>query len=404
MTPLIALDEARRILFDGFGALGSEIVALADASGRTLAEDVTARHDQPPAPTSAMDGYAVRAADLVPGAQLRLAGEAPAGAPFAGTLDPGECVKIATGGIVPDGADHIVIQENVSSAGEVVTIVDSSGPPFVRPAAMDFANGQILVGAGQRLSPAAIGLIASAGLAEVTVARRPRVAILAAGDELRDPGQPLTPGTIYNSAAFVLEALVEQWGAIAIRPPLLPDDLDRTISAIRTLDEEVDLIVPLGGASVGTRDVFRPAFETVGAKLLFWGINVVPGKPCWHASLADGRPVLGLPGNPSSAFVCAHLLLRPLIDLRLGRDPAPSMALQTATLTDAIGKNGAREEWLRARVAIDATGRALTTVDPRQDSGLQTPLLSANALVRRLPFSAPCPAGSAVQFLPISLP
>ena len=167
------------------------------------------------------------------------------------------------------------------------------------------------------------------------------------------------------------------------------------MTAIRALDENADLIVPLGGASVGTRDLFRPAFETVGAKLLFWGINVVPGKPCWHARLADGRPVLGLPGTPASAFVCAHLLLRPLIDLCLGRDPAPSMALQTATLTDAIGENGAREAWLRARVEIDATGRAMTTVDPRQDSGLQTPLLSANALVRRLPFSVPCPAGSA---------
>ncbi|WP_309661293.1 molybdopterin molybdotransferase MoeA [Sphingomonas sp.] len=404
MTPLLPLDEARRILLDGHGALGSEIVSLADASGRTLAENVTARHDQPPAPTSAMDGYAVRAADSMQGARLRLVGEAPAGAPFAGLLGPGECVKIATGGIVPDGADRIVIQENVASAGGVVTIVDSSGPPFVRPAAMDFAYGQILVEAGQRLGPAAIGLIAAAGLAEVAVARRPRVAILAAGDELRDPGQPLAPGAIYNSATFALEALVEEWGAIAIRPVVLPDDLDRIVSAIRTLEDSADLIVPLGGASVGTRDLFRPAFEMVGAKMLFWGINVVPGKPCWHARLADGRPVLGLPGNPSSAFVCAHLLLRPLIDLCLGRDPAPSMALQIATLTDAIGENGAREAWLRAHVAIDAAGRALTTVDPRQDSGLQTPLLSANALVRRLPFSAPCAAGSTVQFLPFSRP
>ncbi len=336
-----------------------------------------------------MDGYALRARDVAKGAHFRLIGEAPAGAPYAGQVGPGECVKIATGGIVPAGADRVVIQENVTRSGDEVVIDHVSGPAFIRPRAMDFASGQILLDAGRWLDPAAIGLAAAAGLAQVQVARRPRVAILASGDELIEPGLPLVSGAIFNSATFALAALIEEWGAVAVRAPALPDDLNRSVAAIRALDHNIDVFVPLGGASVGERDLFRPAFEAVGAKMQFCRINVVPGKPSWHARLPDRRPVLGLPGNPSSAFVCAHLLLRPLLDRLLGREPGDDTTLQTAILANPLGENGAREAWLRATVSIDATGlvQARTEFAPGQRP-------SNPAIVRQRPgstFAGRCP-------------
>lgn len=399
MTPPIPLDEARRLLLDGYAPLGVERVSLGEAAGRVLADPVVARHDQPRAALSAMDGYSVRSADVETGAKLKVIGEAPAGAPFAGTLGPGECVKIATGGVVPDGADRVVMQEKVAREDDGIVIADVSGPPFIRPAGMDFVSGQALTGRGTCLGPAEIGLIAAAGYPDIPVFRCPRVAILAAGDELREPGQTLGPGSTYNSAAYALAALVEDWGGIAVRAPILPDDLDRCIAGIGAIAEDVDLFVPLGGASVGERDLFRPAFEALGADMRFWRIAVVPGKPSWHARMPDGRAVLGLPGNPSSAFVCAHLLLRPLIFALTGRDPA--MPLGQAMLNGPLEQNGEREAWLRATVSVDENGSLVADVDARQDSGLQTPLVTANALVRRLSAAAAAGAGDLVEFLPL---
>jgi len=399
MSRLLALDEARRILLDGMGPLGTEKVNLAEALGRTAAEQLRAGHDQPPAPISAMDGYAVRAADAVPNAQLRLVGEAPAGEPYLGPIGPGECVKIATGGVVPESAGRVIMQENVTRDGAVVRIGDASGPSFIRPAGMDFAAGQVLLAPGDRLGAAEIGLLAAAGFGSVTVARRPRIAVLACGDELRDPGQKLEPGAIYNSAAFAVAALIDEWGGTAIRAPVLPDDIEVMVEAIRARADSVDLFVPLGGASVGERDLFRPAFELLGAQTLFWRINVMPGKPSWHARLPDGRAVLGLPGNPASAFVVAHLLLRPMVCALLGRDPGSAMSLSAATLATPAKENGSREAWLRATTTVDRSGSVVITADPRQDSGLQSPLVSANALLRRPPCAPAAPAGSPVEFL-----
>ena len=394
---MISLDEALRLLLNGYGLIGTEPVALADAAGRILAAPIVASHDQPPAPLSAMDGFAVRSVDVAQGAVLRLIGEAPAGAPFAGYVGAGECVAIATGGVVPDGADRVVMQENVTRAGDDVTINDPSGPPFVRPAGMDFASGQRLLEAGATITPAALGLIAAAGSANVEVARRPRVALIASGDELREPGAPLVSGAMYNSAAFALAALVEAWGGTAVRVATLPDDLNASIAALRRIDH-IDLFVTIGGASVGQRDLLRPAFEALGATIAFDRIAVVPGKPSWHARLPDGRAVLGLPGNPSSAFVCAHLLLRPLLAALTGCDPAP--ALVSARLADPLPANGAREAWLRATLSIE-DGIAMVRADPRQDSGLQTPLAAANALLRRPANAAAAAAGALVETMRI---
>ena len=399
MTPPIPLDEAQRILLDGYTLLGSEHVALANAAGRTLAEPVIASHGQPLSNISAMDGFAVRSADIASGVRLKLIGEAPAGAPFAGTVGQGQCVKIATGGCVPDGADRVIMQEHVDLDGEQVVIRDERGPLFVRPAGMDFAAGQRLIEAGTRLSPAAIGLAAAAGRAELVVARLPRVAIIAAGDELREPGEALVKGATYNSGAYALGALVEAWGGSALRRSILPDDRDQLMSAIRNLGADVDVFVPLGGASVGARDLFREAFGAVGASEKFWRIAVVPGKPSWHARMGDGRAVLGLPGNPSSSFVCAHLLLKPLLYALTGRDPAAALELSRARLAGPLDANGPREAWLRATVTSDRDGTNVATVASRQDSGLQLPLLEANALVRCAAGANPAEQGTIVEFL-----
>ena len=394
---MISLDEALRRLLDGYGLLGTEPVALADAAGRILAAPIIAGHDQPPAPLSAMDGYAVRSVDVAQAVVLKIIGESPAGAPFAGSVGAGECVAIATGGVVPDGADRVVMQENVARDGDCITIADPSGPPFVRPAGMDFASGQRLLEPGATITPAALGLIAAAGIADVEVARRPRVALIASGDELREPGEPLGPGAMYNSAAFALAALVAAWGGEAVRVETLPDELDACLVGLRAIDR-ADLFVTIGGASVGQRDLLRPAFEALGATMRFDRIAVVPGKPSWHARLPDGRAVLGLPGNPSSAFVCAHLLLRPLLAALTGRDPAP--ALIRAHLADPLPANGAREAWLRATLSVE-DGIAIIRADPRQDSGLQTPLAAANALLRRPANAASTAAGELVDAMRI---
>lgn len=394
---MIALDEALALLLDGYGLLGTEQVALRDAAGRILAAPIIASHDQPPAPLSAMDGYAVRSVDVAQGAVLKLIGEAPAGAPFARSICAGECVAIATGGVVPDGADRVVMQENVSRDDDCVTIKDPSGPPFIRPAGMDFAGGQRLLEPGATITPAMLGLIAAAGLATVEVARCPRVALIASGDELREPGELLGPGAMVDSASFALAALIEVWGGAALRVPTLPDDLDASVAEIGAVGG-ADLFVTIGGASVGQRDLLHSAFEAFGATMRFERIAVVPGKPSWHARLPDGRAVLGLPGNPSSAFVCAHLLLKPLLAALTGRDPAH--VLVRARLTEPLPPNGAREAWHRADLTIE-DGIALIRADSRQDSGLQTPLAAANALLRRPAHAPLAVAGDLVDVMRI---
>ncbi|MBA3666712.1 MAG: molybdopterin molybdotransferase MoeA [Sphingomonas sp.] len=400
MSGLIALDEARRLLLDGQAALEIEIVPLAEAAGRVLAEELVAVRSQPPAPLSAMDGYAVQNADVAAGARLHLIGEAPAGAPFAGAVGAGECVRIATGGVVPHGADRVIVQEHVERDGDAIVVCDASGPMFVRPAGCDFAEGDVLLPRGTFLGAARLGLVAASGRARVSIFRRPRVAILASGDELIEPGDQAGPGAMFNSAAYALAVLVERWGGLAVRQAILPDDLDVCIERIGALSE-VDLIVPLGGASVGDRDVMRAAFEALSASLRFERIAVVPGKPSWHARFGDGRIVLGLPGNPSSAFVCAHLLLKPLLFALTGRDPAVAVRLSAARLTDNVGANGAREAYLRGTTSIDGEGQMTAKIDPRQDSGLQTPLAAANALIRRPPGAPAARAGDRIDFLPI---
>jgi molybdopterin molybdotransferase len=290
-------------------------------------------------------------------------------------------VRIATGGVVPHGADRVVMQEVARRSGDTVIL---DGPidraTFVRPAGGDFRASETLVEAGQALTAARLGLAAAASVGSLAVRRRPRVAIFASGDELREPGEALGPGEVANSAAFALAALVEQWGGIADRRALLPDDQAAATTMIEAV-EDADLILFIGGASVGDRDVLRPVVERLGATIAFDRIAVQPGKPSWHARFPRGALLLGLPGNPASAFVCAQLLLEPLLAALLARPSRTSP--RPAKLTDALPANATRETWWRAHLSIDPTGQRLVTPDPRRDSSLQRPLAAANSLLRQ---------------------
>ncbi|MEO7239865.1 MAG: molybdopterin molybdotransferase MoeA [Sphingomicrobium sp.] len=379
---MLSLDEASAMLVADVAPVGDELVDVAQCAGRVLAADVVATRDQPGAAISAMDGFAVRDDDARSGARLRLVGNSAAGAPWSGTVEPGTAVRVATGGVVPDGTDRVLIQEIVERAGEVVTIREPPGPQsYVRLRGADFAAGETLLQSGDWLSPGRVGLAAAANHAALHVRRRPRIIILASGDELREPGSDLDVGMVVNSAAYALAALIGAWGGDVVRRPILPDELEPTIAALGRGVLDADLIVPLGGASVGERDVLRPAFAALGARILFDRVAVQPGKPTWHARFDDGRLVVGLPGNPSSAFVCAHLFVRPIIDALTARR-TPTHPVH-AILATAMPAGHDRETWWRGVASIDAAGLLSVTPGPRQDSNLQTPLATANALVRR---------------------
>ncbi|HYI65072.1 MAG TPA: gephyrin-like molybdotransferase Glp [Allosphingosinicella sp.] len=394
----ISLAEARALLLAGVAPVGAETLPIAQCGGRVLASDLVATRDQPPDPVSAMDGYAVRAEDARMGAVLEVIGEAPAGAPFAGHVAPGTAVRIATGGVVPPGAERIVIQEIVDEEGGRIGVREAPGAAtFVRAAGCDFRSGDLIGRAGDLLTPARLGLAAAANLGALEVRRRPRVALLPSGDELGEPGAALAAGGIVNSAAYALAELVAAWGGDPIRHAILPDDRDACAAELGAADLDAEVIVPLGGASVGDRDVLRPLFEALGARMVFERIAVQPGKPSWHARFPDGRLVLGLPGNPASAFVCAHLLLKPLLSPLLGRFDADPLV--RAALTRPLPKVGDREVYLRARLWADGEGRLRVEPDVRQDSSLQTPLAAANALVRRSPGAPPAAEGELVEVL-----
>ena len=394
---MISLDEARGLLLAGVGVLACEIVPIGEAAGRVLAADIVAPRDQPPTAVSAMDGYAVASAAI--GDALRVIGEAPAGAPFGGVVGAGEAVRIATGGVVPEGATRIVIQEHVAREGDMIAVRELSQGFHVRAAGGDFAVGAVVARAGEVMTAGRIALVAATGCAGVEVVRRPRVAIMASGDELRAPGAA-GEGVIFDSGGPSIAALVAGWGGEAVRLPILPDDRVALDAALVGADLDVDVIVTLGGASVGHRDQLRPAFEALGAMIAFDKVAVIPGKPTWHARFGDGRLLVGLPGNPASAFVCAYLFVAPLLAALTGRDPG--LRLEVARLGQAIGANGPREAWLRGRVAIDDEGRRIVRVDPRQDSSLTSPLAAANVLVRRPPDAAAMDAGGRVETLTLA--
>jgi len=378
-------------------ALGHEMVNLAAAEGRRLAAPVIAQVNQPPADVSAMDGYAVRHADMKLGAMLKVTAESRAGVPTSTALNPGEAIRIFTGAHVPKGADHILIQEDTKREGDIVTVTfEQPRPENIRRAGLDFEKGATLVPAGLVMTEGAISLAAAGNVGQVTVAKAPRIGVLANGDELVPPGSELAPGQVVNSIQPALLALIRRWGATPIDLGLSRDTED---DVRRRLATPCDVIVSIGGASVGDYDVVRFAFAAENFQPIFEKIAVKPGKPTWFSS-SPSALVLGLPGNPAAAMVTAQLFLRPLIAALTGA--SLPKALQKAHTATALPKTANREEYLRAILTIDAQGRANVQAAENQDSSLLSPFLTANALIRRPPGSTAVAAGDLVDIVMLS--
>jgi molybdopterin molybdotransferase len=393
---MISVEEAVRRVTAAFSPVARETVPIARAGGRVLAEDVFARLDQPPFPVSAMDGYAVRASDAVNApVVLNVIGEAPAGQPFSGEVSTGEAVRIFTGGVVPRGADTIVIQENTDQGDPRVTIHTASPMgKHIRPAAQDFRCGDVLVKAGKRLGARDLALIAAGDVPDAIVRRRPRVMVAATGDELSRPGEPRKPGGIVASSVYGLCALIEQWGGEACDLGILPDRIE-SIAQIAESAANADLIVTLGGASVGDHDLIQRALGPKGFMLDFWKIAMRPGKPLIFGRLGN-TPLLGLPGNPVSSYVCAVLFLKPALAALLGI--SAESEILTARLMAPMPQNDGRQDYVRAR-AIHRDGELWAEPLPIQDSSMQKALADADVLIVRPPRATPGGEGDAVPVI-----
>jgi len=390
---LMTVEAARAAMLAEAEALPAETAPLAEAMGRVLAADVAARRDQPPFTNSAMDGWAVRSADA-PGA-LAIMGESAAGHGYEAELGPGQAVRIFTGAALPRGSDAVVIQEDAIREGDRVTVPAARPGDNVREAGRDFRAGDVLLAKGLRIDPWRLSLAASAGHAELSVHRRPRVAILSTGEEIVDaPAQP-GPFQIYDSGSPALKAMAETWGATATRVSGVRDNLEAVIAALR--GAEADLVVTVGGASVGDHDLVRTAAQALGLSLRVESVAVRPGKPTFFGVLSDGRRLLGLPGNPASAFVCAELFLRPLVTALSGQ--ATPSRLVRARLAQPLAANGPREHWMRARLDPAEAGGWSVTPYGDQDSSLVTVFAAADALLRRAAGAPAAGIGQAVDVL-----
>jgi molybdopterin molybdotransferase len=396
-APLPVVADARAVMLADIAPLAAETVALREALGRVLAQPLSASRDQPPFAVSEMDGYALRSADT-PG-RLGLSGESSAGNGFAGVCGAGQAIRISTGAAIPQGADTVVMQEDVARDGDLVVVPKAEAARHIRPRAMDFARGAVLLEKGRRLDGVALALAAAMGLAEFSVLRMPRVAIVSGGDELAEPGAQPGPFQIFDSGTYGVAGLLQGWGARPQRLALEVDDVARLARAAEAGLAQNDLLVVIGGASVGDHDHARPALMRLGLDIKVQKIAVRPGKPTWFGHV-QGKPVLGLPGNPASALVCAHLFLRPLLEALQGRDPQACIAPVPAALQDGLPANGAREHYLRARLFLDRGAWCVRAFE-KQDSSLLSVFAAANALIR-LPAGAPALAkGAMVDVLPL---
>ncbi|MDX9861365.1 MAG: molybdopterin molybdotransferase MoeA [Rhodospirillales bacterium] len=397
---MLSVAEAVAKVVSGFAPLAVETIGVGDALGRALAEDVAARLDSPPLDVSAMDGYAVRAADAtVAAARLALIGVSSAGHPFPGSIGPGQCVRIFTGAAVPAGADAIVIQEDTTAEGDVVTVNEAPRPGrWIRRAGMDFRRGDVMLRAGRRLTGRDIGLAAAMNVPWLSVRRQPRVAILATGDELVMPGDPLAEGQIVGSNGLAVAAYVTAFGGLPVLLGTAADDED---SLRRYLAGAcgADLLVTIGGASVGDLDLVRQVLADQGFDLGFYRVAMRPGKPLIFGRLGD-VPVLGLPGNPVSAGVTSLLFLRPAIRAMLGlgdrQEPLPM-----AWLGRDLPANDHRQDYLRSRLTVSDDGRHVATPFETQDSALMARFAEADCLVVRPPNAPPARAGDRVAIVPL---
>lgn len=396
---MIPVQEARQRILTAFQRLPAELVPLGAALGRVLAEDVAARVTQPPVAVSSMDGYAVRAADVatVP-ATLRQIGAAPAGGAFDGSVGAGECVRIFTGGPLPRGADAIVIQEDTTADGTAITVRESSAAGrYVRRAGLDFKIGDVGISAGRVLNARDIGFAAAMNHPWLKVVRKPRVAIIATGDEVVLPGDPLGPNQIVSSNGPALAAFVTASGGEPLSLGIAPD----SAAALQSMADGArgaDLLVTTGGASVGDHDLVRSALGARGLVLDFWQIAMRPGKPLIFGRIGD-TPLLGLPGNPVSSLVCALVFLRPALNHMLGLAEPPAGERPMARLGRDLEVNDRREDYLRATLTIDGSGRLVATPFDRQDSSMLSLLAKADCLVVRPPHAPAAKAGDAVEIV-----
>ncbi len=388
LMALLPVAEALDRLLAGVGPLPAETVPLGAARGRILATDVTARLTQPPFDAAAMDGYAIRWADRA--GPWAIIGESAAGHGFAGSVGPGEAARIFTGAPLPPGSDTIVVQEEIVRADAIATL-SGEGPPregaHIRKAGQDFAAGAPIARAGDRLTPARLGLVAAAGHGEISVVRRPRVTLITTGDELVPPGTLPGPSQIVSSNNIMIAALCEAVGATTADPGIIPDRREALAAALLAADS--DLVITIGGASVGDHDLVVPVLRDLGAEIDFWKIAMRPGKPML-AGILRGRRIIGLPGNPVSAYVGALLFVLPLLARLGGRKAA--LRVEKLPLAAPLGPNGVRRDHLRAQRT--AAGVAVFAA---QDSALLGRLAAADCLVIREPGAAAALAGETVD-------
>lgn len=394
---MLSVEQARSQILAPLSATGPEIVALPEAWNRVLAQPVIARLTQPPADVSAMDGYALRATDGALGAHLRIIGEAPAGHPFVGNINQGDAVRVFTGSIMPAGSDAVLLQEDATErAGQVIINEIPIAGRHIRRAGQDFSQGDALIAAGRRLTARDIGLAAAANYPWLTVHRRPRIAILATGDEISLPGEQIAPGGIVSSNAHALAAFIR---AVGGEPHILPIAADNlaAIAAGADAARHADMLVTTGGASVGAFDLVQAGLGERGFAIDFWKIAMRPGKPLMFGALGE-LPVLGLPGNPVSALVCAILFLGPAI-AKLSGLAGDAPATETARLNIAVPANDQRSDHLRAILTTGADGSFTVGPFTTQDSGMLNRFANADALVLRAPHAPAASPGDLVQII-----
>jgi len=395
---MLSVDEAFEKVLSGFAPIGCESVALSDGLGRVLAEDVTARLTQPPKDVSAMDGYAVRGSDVVDvPVTLAQIGESQAGCGFDGTVSAGETVRIFTGAPLPAGADTIIIQEVTEADGDQVLIKETAPTgDFVRPAGLDFRTGEVLLTTGKVLSARDIGLCAAMNVPWLTVRRKPRVAILATGDEVVMPGDPLGPDQIVSSNSLALAAYVDVMGGLPVNLGIVRDTMDSLRETLAGA-KGADLLVTIGGASVGDYDLVQKVMGEEGLDLNFYKVAMRPGKPLIFGHLGD-IPILGLPGNPVSVGVTSALFLQAAMDVMLGIERAAG-TLETAKLGRDLPKNGPRQDYMRARLVTGDDGELTALPFDGQDSSMMARFAEADCLVIRTPHAEPATQGERVEIL-----
>ncbi|MBB4391989.1 gephyrin-like molybdotransferase Glp [Bradyrhizobium sp. ERR14] len=397
---LMPVSDALATVLAGAEPLPAEMVSLDEAYHRVLAQDVAARRTQPPQAMSAMDGYAVRAADAATmDSRLTMIGEVAAGRPFTGKVGAGEAVRIFTGGVVPDGADAVVIQEDTIAEGKHITIKEAAiVGRHIRPAGVDFREGDVLLRKGTRLTERDLALAAGMNHPQLAVCRRPKVAILATGDELVMPGSTPGHGQIVYSNGYALHALARSEGAETIDLGVAADTLEATTAGIRRARESgADILVTTGGASVGDHDLVQQALKDEGIAMAFWKIAMRPGKPMMHGRLG-AMGVIGLPGNPVSSYVCAFLFMVPLIRALSGRSVIHHHR-ERVVLGRDLGANDQREDYLRARLEKRDDGALVALPVSHQDSSLLANLAAAQVLLVRAPFALKAEAGSPCEVL-----